>query len=152
MDERPSIPSGSSASVRRSRRCSSIAGCGPARSVMTRSGSASRSSPAIWSPRAAPTSRATPMAHTGTELESFEEVTQLDAGALRALFRRGRPEQRIWAIWALALKTGGLVGVADPGAGDPDAGVRRTMAIMLAGHGEHEMLIELARRDPVRAV
>jgi hypothetical protein len=85
-------------------------------------------------------------------MESFEEVARLDAEALRALFRRGRPEQRIWAIWALALKTGGLVGVADPGAGDPDAGVRRTMAVMLAGHGEHEMVIELARRDPVRAV
>jgi hypothetical protein len=85
-------------------------------------------------------------------MESFEDVARLDAEALRALFRRGRPEQRIWAIWALALKTGGLVGVADPGSGDPDAGVRRTMAVMLAGHGEHEMLIELARRDPVRAV
>lgn len=85
-------------------------------------------------------------------LQSFEEVARLDTQALRDLFRRGRPEQRVWAIWALALRTGGVIGIADSGAGDPDAGVRRTMAVMLAGHGEHEMLIELARRDPVRAV
>jgi hypothetical protein len=85
-------------------------------------------------------------------LQSFEEVAQLDTEELRALFRRGRPEQRVWVIWALALRTGSVATVADTGAGDPDAGVRRTMAVMLAGHGEHELLIELARRDPSRAV
>lgn len=84
-------------------------------------------------------------------MESFEQVARLEPPALRELFARGRPEQRVWAIWALALRTGGGVFTANA-VRDPDAGVRRTIAVMLAGHGEHEMLIELARHDPIGAV
>src|SRR5215207_4972798 len=84
-------------------------------------------------------------------MESFEEVAELDTRALRELFAAGRAEQRMWAIWALALRTGGIIGVAGA-AGDPDAGVRRTIAVMLAGHGEHDMLIALARQDRAPAV
>jgi hypothetical protein len=82
---------------------------------------------------------------------TFEDMKQLDTTALRALFERGRPEQRMWAIWALAIRTGGIVAVADA-ARDPDPGVRRTIAVMLAAHGEHELLVAIARQDPVRAV
>lgn len=82
---------------------------------------------------------------------SFDDVRGLDATALRDLFERGRPEQRVWAIWALAMRTGGVVAIADASR-DPDPGVRRTIAVMLAAHGEYELLVALARHDPVRAV
>jgi hypothetical protein len=82
-------------------------------------------------------------------MDSYESVAKLDTPALRALFDRGRPEQRVWAIWVLALRTGGLTA---NGTNDPDAGVRRTMAVMLAAHGELDVLVALAQSDPSRLV
>jgi hypothetical protein len=79
--------------------------------------------------------------------ETFEQVRELAERDLRALLEHGRPEQRVWAIWALALRS--TDGVGDLGQrNEPDAGVRRTLAVVLAGHGELELLIALARRDP----
>lgn len=80
-------------------------------------------------------------------MRRFEDVRGLDAATLRALLAQGSPEQRVWAIWALGLRTGGVVPTSDP-----DPGVRRTIAVMLAAHGEHDVLVELARHDPVAAV
>lgn len=81
-------------------------------------------------------------------MDSFEQVRTLEPAALRELLATGRPEQRVWASWAIALRTGGLVGVADASTRDRDAGVRRTLAVMLASHEEYDMLVALARRDP----
>ncbi|MEO6772983.1 MAG: hypothetical protein ABI467_08155, partial [Kofleriaceae bacterium] len=63
----------------------------------------------------------------------------------------GRPEQRVWAVWALALRSSAGVGELAR-RDEPDAGVRRTLAVVLAGHGEVELLLALARRDPAPEV
>ncbi|MBA2541599.1 MAG: hypothetical protein H0V17_18290, partial [Deltaproteobacteria bacterium] len=74
-------------------------------------------------------------------VESFEDAAALDREQLQIVLDAGRPEQRVWAIWALALRSGGQVGAM---AGrSPDAGVRRTLAVVLAGHGETRALIDL---------
>lgn len=83
-------------------------------------------------------------------IESFEDVRGLDDAELRALLDGGRPEQRVWAIWALALRS---ADVGELGArAEPDAGVRRNLAVVLAGHGELELLVALAKRDPAAEV
>jgi hypothetical protein len=80
-------------------------------------------------------------------VESFEEVSALPSAQLEQLLERGRPEQRLWAIWTLALRTGdGSVALRVEH--EPDAGVRRTLAVILAGHGNTQLLVALARHDP----
>ncbi|NVB79020.1 MAG: hypothetical protein HOV81_11530 [Kofleriaceae bacterium] len=88
---------------------------------------------------------------TGRELESFDDVRALAEGELHELLDRGRPEQRVWAIWALALRHADSV--AGLGARhEPDAGVRRNLAVVLAGHGQLDLLVALAKRDPAPEV
>ncbi len=57
----------------------------------------------------------------------------------------------MWAIWALALRSDQLVGELAQDA-DPSPGVRRALAVVFAGHGELELLLALARRDPAPEV
>ncbi|MFT3700432.1 MAG: hypothetical protein QM831_45225 [Kofleriaceae bacterium] len=83
--------------------------------------------------------------------DSFEQVRELSEASLRALIDRGRPEERVWAIWALALRSDQLIGELALET-DPNPGVRRTLAVMFAGHGELELLLALARRDPAAEV
>lgn len=81
-------------------------------------------------------------------VECFEQARALSRSELQLLLTSDRPEQRLWAIWALALALG-------DGAGDfahrildePDPGVRRHLAVVLAGHGEHDLLLELVTED-----
>jgi hypothetical protein len=83
-------------------------------------------------------------------LDSFDDTRRLDEPALRDLLDHGRPEERVWAIWALALRS---ADIGDLGRRDePDPGVRRSLAIVLAGHGEIDLLTQLARRDPAPEV
>jgi hypothetical protein len=87
------------------------------------------------------------------EPESFEQVRALDDAAVRRLLDEGRPEQRVWAIWALAQRAGEDAGqLARAEARQPDPGVRRTLAVILASHGELDLLVALARHDPSMAV
>jgi hypothetical protein len=80
-------------------------------------------------------------------VDSFEDVQRLDDGAVKALLERGRPEEKVWAIWTLALRSGdGTVGKRVER--EPDAGVRRTLAVILASHGDTGLLVALARHDP----
>ena len=83
-------------------------------------------------------------------IDSFEDVRGLGETELRRLLDSGRPEERVWALWALALRS------ADVGAlaarAEPDPGVRRNLAVVLAGHGQLELLLALARRDPAPEV
>ncbi len=83
--------------------------------------------------------------------ETFEQVRELAERELRELLDHGRPEQRVWAIWALALRSTEAVGELARRA-EPEAGVRRTLAVVLAGHGELDLLIALAHRDPAAEV
>jgi hypothetical protein len=82
--------------------------------------------------------------------ESFDQVKTLGEPELRELLEQGRPEERVWAIWALALRSGEIGDLARRE--EPDPGVRRTLAVLLAGHGEIDLLVALARRDPAPEV
>ena len=83
--------------------------------------------------------------------ESFDQVRELGESDLRALLEHGLPEERVWAIWALALRSDdGIAALARRV--EPDPGVRRTLAVLLAGHAEYELLTALARRDPAPEV
>ncbi|HEU4612663.1 MAG TPA: hypothetical protein VFS15_11325 [Kofleriaceae bacterium] len=83
-------------------------------------------------------------------IDSFDDVRGLADAELRQLLEIGRPEERVWAIWALALRS---ADVGELGArAEPDAGVRRNLAVVLAGHGQIELLVALARRDPAPEV
>jgi hypothetical protein len=86
-----------------------------------------------------------------TGIESFEDVRDLGEPELRELLEHGRPEERVWAIWALALRSAGHAHELAQHR-DPDPGVRRSLAIVLAGHGELELLVALAHRDPAPEV
>jgi hypothetical protein len=88
-----------------------------------------------------------------TAIESFEDATALSTAALRELLDSARPEQRVWALWALALRASGQVTeLAQRTASEPSPGVRRTLAVILASHGETDLLVALSRHDPVTAV
>lgn len=97
----------------------------------------------------APTKRCATLVEMAT-IESFEDVRGLTEPELRQLLERGRPEERVWAIWALALRS------TEPGADldviaqrtEPAPGVRRNFAVVLAGHGHYDLLVALAKRDP----
>jgi hypothetical protein len=86
-----------------------------------------------------------------SSIETFEQANQLDTAALRALLAGDRPEQRVWAMWALALRHQGAMDMIHRTALEPDPGVRRT-AVMLASHGETDLLVALARHDPALLV
>jgi hypothetical protein len=79
-------------------------------------------------------------------VESFDDVRTLGEAELRALLESGRPEQRVWAIWELALRSTDISALGNRD--EPDPGVRRNLAVVLAGHGQLELLVALAKRDP----
>ena len=80
---------------------------------------------------------------------SFQDVAGAGEDELRQLLADGDPPERVWAAWALAQR------VAQPGIEaaarlrhEPDAGVRRHLVTVAAGHGEDDVLAALARHDP----
>jgi hypothetical protein len=83
-------------------------------------------------------------------VESFEDARALGETELRSLLETGRPEERVWAIWALALKSTDIDALGQRH--EPDAGVRRNLAVVLAGHGQLDLLVALAKRDPAPEV
>jgi hypothetical protein len=87
-----------------------------------------------------------------SSIETFEQAMKLDTAALRGLLTGARPEQRVWAMWALALRQHGVPDLIPRTAVEPDPGVRRTLAVILASHGETDLLVALARHDPAIAV
>jgi hypothetical protein len=86
----------------------------------------------------------------GMAVDRFEDVRGLPEPELRVLVESGRPEERVWAIWALALRSSdiGTLGQRH----EPDPGVRRNLAVVLAGHGQYDLLVALAKRDPAPEV
>ncbi len=81
-------------------------------------------------------------------VDSFEQARALSRSELQELLTSDRPEQRLWAIWALALALGDAAGdFAHRILDEPDPGVRRHLAVVLAGHGEHDLLLELVTED-----
>ena len=84
-------------------------------------------------------------------IDSYDDVRGLGDAELHALLDRGRPEERVWAIWALALRSAANVDEIAQRS-EPDPGVRRNLAVVLAGHGQLDLLVALARRDPAPEV
>jgi hypothetical protein len=80
---------------------------------------------------------------------SFEATRQLDDRTLRSLLATGESVDRVWAAWALALRIGSAMpDIVAHVVGEPNPGVRRALLAVLAGHGEVDILVALARRDP----
>ena len=87
--------------------------------------------------------------------ERFTDVIEQDERALRSLLRgEGDEPERVWAAWAIALRHGGHTStlLADSVKGEPSAGVRAHLALMLVGQGERAAAIAIARRDPSASV
>ena len=85
-----------------------------------------------------------------SEVLSFEALADLDSSELRVLIREGRPVEKVWAAWQLAIVAGRD---ADPALSDalseePSAGVRAHWIIVLYSHGESELVSVLAQHDP----
>ena len=80
-------------------------------------------------------------------LSRFDETRSLDDAALDRLRRDGDAPERVWALWALALRHAPAPAGADLAA-EPTAGVRAHMAVVLAGAGEIDLVAGLARLDP----
>jgi len=78
-------------------------------------------------------------------LEDFEATRQLGERELRELMNDPDPRTRLHAIWALGLR---VAPVIDYLAGEPDPGVRRGLAVVLASIGELDLLVALYRHDP----
>ena len=82
--------------------------------------------------------------------EHYDSLAELDEGALRGLIQRGRPDEKVWAAWRLALVAGGEADgtLTDALAEEPTAGVRAHWIIVLYSHGETDLVSVLAQHDP----
>jgi len=78
-------------------------------------------------------------------MEDFAETHAMSDVELRALLGSADARSRVFAVWALALRAASLVGHL---AGEPDPGVRRALAVVLASHGELDLIVMLSRHDP----
>jgi hypothetical protein len=94
---------------------------------------------------------------TEIEVKDWASVAALQEDAQRALLQTGDSVERVWAMWALALRLGARE--ADELRGmlpsEPGAGMRAHLVVVLAGLGEHQLVRTLAVEDPdsfVRAV
>ncbi len=81
--------------------------------------------------------------------EGFESVAKLDLDDLKDLLRRGDPQERVWAAWALGLKLGPLIlpELVACTFKSPAPGTRRHLIVVLAGLGETSVLKKLAEED-----
>jgi len=83
-------------------------------------------------------------------MTSFDDIRRLNGRALRELLRAGDARDRVQAAWALGLALGADFAreASERADRDPDPGVRRHLAVMLASLGEAAALRELALGDP----
>jgi hypothetical protein len=93
-----------------------------------------------------------PLAPTSATLiatmDEFEDTRGLSSEQLYELLETGDAQERVFAIWALGLRSAGAVTMADQLRVEPDAGVRRALAVVLAGQGEIDLLVAMCRHDP----
>lgn len=78
----------------------------------------------------------------------FQSLRHLDIDELRDVLATGAPEERVWAAWAIALRSGAMPDIVEHVADEPSPGVRRALLPVLVGHGEVDILVALARHDP----
>lgn len=67
---------------------------------------------------------------------------------LHALLANGDARGRLLAVWALALRSTAVTIMANQLRTEPDPGVRRALAVVLAGEGELDLLVAMSRHDP----
>lgn len=81
-------------------------------------------------------------------MRSFDDTHEMSDAALRALLVTEDARSRIYAIWALGLRAMLAAPFDTQLAGEPDPGVRRALAVVLAGQGELDLVVALSRHDP----
>src|SRR4029078_105013 len=81
-------------------------------------------------------------------MDEFEDIQGVSAERLNELLETGDARQRVFAIWALGLRSAAAVTMADQLRVEPDAGVRRALSVVLAGQGETDLLVAMCRHDP----
>ena len=81
-------------------------------------------------------------------VKDFEETRTLETGVLHDVLASGDPRDRVLAIWALAMRSTSVIMMADQLRAEPDAGVRRALAVVLASNGELDLLVAISRHDP----
>jgi len=90
--------------------------------------------------------------HSGADegMSSFAEVLGLPDGELRELLGSSDEVARVWAAWALGLRLGSRVAatLTEVAHEAPEPGVRRQLAVVLAGLGELDVLLAMADGDP----
>ena len=84
------------------------------------------------------------------EFSDFEAVRTRPSDELRALLHRGDPIERAWAGWALALQIGAAANpeLIAAAYASPTPGVRSLLLVVLASHGERDLLETFAQDDP----
>ena len=80
----------------------------------------------------------------------FDALAALNVSGLRELLETGRPAEKVWAAWHLALSLGQEAdgALTDAIAEEPTSGVRAHWIIVLFSHGETELVSVLAQHDP----
>jgi hypothetical protein len=81
-------------------------------------------------------------------MQEFGETTALSREQLLVQLEQGDARDRAFAMWALALRAASADPVVNLVRGEPDPGVRRALAVVLAGHGEIDLLVAMTRHDP----
>lgn len=81
-------------------------------------------------------------------MDGFEDTQGLSSERLYELLETSDARARVFAIWALGLRSACAVVMADQLRAEPDAGVRRALAVVLAGEGELDLLVAMCRHDP----
>jgi HEAT repeats len=80
----------------------------------------------------------------------YQTVAQLTEAQQRVLLQTGDAVERVWAVWALALRDGSslLPELNQWMHAEPDPGTRRHMVVLLAGTRAYDHLATLAAIDP----
>jgi HEAT repeat protein len=81
---------------------------------------------------------------------NFEAVRNQPIVELRRLLREGEPVERAWAAWALGQRIGDEANpdLIEAAHDAPTPGVRSLLLVVLAGHGEQELVEAFAKNDP----
>ncbi len=89
-----------------------------------------------------------PKVQVGFGTPQARELDSMTVVEARRLLADGDARERVLALWALALRSAAAITMADQLRVEPDPGVRRALAVVLAGNGELDLLVAMSRHDP----